>query len=536
MFQRSVYTLIGGLALLCALAEAGVPQISCSFTAEIRQVNTEQPGDLKFEGHYMQYAIENVGWSQVGNLVAMYPGNSTTIYREPGMFTIIDPFLERHVCATLPTVPPFMGCFQVPEDSTLIQEEVSCEVYPNHTCELWLHVEKASGMVHYIYVRKDTPQPIPDHYYVDGSYLGQTQQYDFISFDPVAPPESRLEIPSTQPCLDLTKDSNVKSMFEMKTFSGPLTFLEQGNPLADTLINDPKSIERIRTMMGPNAKWKAGPNPFFEGKTLRDFADMLIRPGMRRYERSGAPKTRSYSHGGKRKPLKIADDIPTHFDAREQWPKCGIENIRQQGHCGSCWAFGSSEEFADRICISQGQSTVVQLSPQYMIDCYSREHACGGGFGDVTHEYLRDVGVPLEECVPYKETVLNCTNVCADGSPMKLFRMSEVYDLFAPFDYNKTVSLIQTEIMTHGPVEAEFYVFDDFGDYVSGIYQHTPGSSFCGAHVIKIIGWGEENGVPYWTIANSFGPDWGEKGFFRMLRGTNECGIENSVVCGIPDL
>ncbi|XP_039276821.1 cathepsin B-like cysteine proteinase 3 [Nilaparvata lugens] len=55
-----------------------------------------------------------------------------------------------------------------------------------------------------------------------------------------------------------------------------------------------------------------------------------------------------------------------------------------------------------------------------------------------------------------------------------------------------------------------------------------------GGHAVKIIGWGSENGVPYWLIANSWNDDWGENGYFRMLRGSNECEIESGVMAGIP--
>ncbi len=69
--------------------------------------------------------------------------------------------------------------------------------------------------------------------------------------------------------------------------------------------------------------------------------------------------------------------------------------------------------------------------------------------------------------------------------------------------------------------------------YQSGIYQHVWGPNQ-GAHAIKIIGWGEESGVPYWEIGNSFNTYWGGEGFFRMLRGVNECNIEGYVTGGWP--
>ncbi|VDO48983.1 unnamed protein product [Haemonchus placei] len=62
------------------------------------------------------------------------------------------------------------------------------------------------------------------------------------------------------------------------------------------------------------------------------------------------------------------------------------------------------------------------------------------------------------------------------------------------------------------------------GDHVAGKPR--------GGHAVKIIGWGTEHGVPYWLIANSWHSDWGEDGYFRMVRGINDCGIETNVVAG----
>ncbi|KAI1715734.1 papain family cysteine protease domain-containing protein [Ditylenchus destructor] len=58
---------------------------------------------------------------------------------------------------------------------------------------------------------------------------------------------------------------------------------------------------------------------------------------------------------------------------------------------------------------------------------------------------------------------------------------------------------------------------------------HT-GGEYYGFHAVKLIGWGEDNGVPYWTLANSWNTDWGENGFFRIVRGKDECGIESKAL------
>ncbi|EPB72624.1 papain family cysteine protease [Ancylostoma ceylanicum] len=91
---------------------------------------------------------------------------------------------------------------------------------------------------------------------------------------------------------------------------------------------------------------------------------------------------------------------------------------------------------------------------------------------------------------------------------------------------------IRQEIYKNGPVVAGFDVYTDFLHYKKGIYVHTSGYK-SGAHAVKVIGWGRENGTDYWLIANSWNSDWGDNGYFRILRGKNHCGIEESMVGGL---
>ena len=89
---------------------------------------------------------------------------------------------------------------------------------------------------------------------------------------------------------------------------------------------------------------------------------------------------------------------------------------------------------------------------------------------------------------------------------------------------------IQQMIMEGGPVETAFTVYTDFEDYDGGIYQHTTGT-MAGGHAVKFVGWGVEDGVKYWKVANSWNPYWGEDGFFRIIRGDSSLngGIEDQV-------
>ena len=64
-------------------------------------------------------------------------------------------------------------------------------------------------------------------------------------------------------------------------------------------------------------------------------------------------------------------------------------------------------------------------------------------------------------------------------------------------------------------METQFTVYSDFMSYKSGVYKHTTGYQE-GGHAVKMIGWGNEGGEDYWLCANSWGPSWGENGFFKM--------------------
>jgi len=158
-----------------------------------------------------------------------------------------------------------------------------------------------------------------------------------------------------------------------------------------------------------------------------------------------------------------------------------------------------------------------------------------GGSPDVSWYDLMTMGCATEECVPYAGVQQVCTDTCVDGSSAKLYYASDAYTIFVPFKPEETVRLIQEEIVKNGPIETMFYVFSDFTDYSHGVYKRTAGAVFKGGHAVKIIGWGidGETSLPYWLVANSWGTDWGEDGYFRIIRGTDDCSFESLVAVGL---
>jgi len=128
----------------------------------------------------------------------------------------------------------------------------------------------------------------------------------------------------------------------------------------------------------------------------------------------------------------------------------------------------------------------------------------------------------------------SCQKSCDSQSSYKVAYAQDKFFFKAGYSLRGEAQ-IQQDVMKYGPVEATFSVYNDFVSYTSGIYQHTTGQ-YLGGHAVKLIGWGVDAGVKYWTIANSWNEDWGEKGYFRIIRGKNDCGIEGGITAGIPKL
>jgi cathepsin B len=96
---------------------------------------------------------------------------------------------------------------------------------------------------------------------------------------------------------------------------------------------------------------------------------------------------------------------------------------------------------------------------------------------------------------------------------------------------------IRKEIYKWGPVSSGMIVYDDFINWEgNGIYEYDKKSELIGGHAIVIMGWGEQNGKKYWIVRNSWGEDWGDKGYFKILRGVNHCEIEENCFVGFPNI
>jgi len=252
-----------------------------------------------------------------------------------------------------------------------------------------------------------------------------------------------------------------------------------------------------------------------------------------------------------------ANDIPKEFDARTQWPNCAdvIGTIPDQSACGSCWAVSSASVMSDRVCIgSQGKVKTPISSNDLISCCYLCGYGCEGGYPDESFFYWDNTGVVTgsgytldQGCQPYPFPVCEhhtnktkyspcqkdlydtpkCQKKCQASYTDKTYSKDKTSGQ-SPVYFSLDNEGVQQEILTNGPVVFTFTVYEDFVGYSSGIYQHTKGKEL-GGHAVRAVGWGEEKGTPYWLIANSWNEDWGDAGYFKIIRGTNDCGIEEEI-------
>jgi len=318
--------------------------------------------------------------------------------------------------------------------------------------------------------------------------------------------------------------------------------------LALASANQQTRLDIINRVNRNGTTWVAGVNSRFDGK---DYSYTRSLCGART--------------GGPVLPIReIAVDesaIPSEFDARTAWPACTarISEIRDQSDCGSCWAFGAVEAATDRICISTSGANQDRLSEEDLLACcgFSCGMGCDGGYPSAAWQWFTSSGCvtggpygdrtwcsayQLPNCdhhttgqyAPCGKTEYptpSCTKSCDSNTTYTTPYSKDKIKFKNSYGVSSSVSAIQTEIQTYGPVEGAIDVYADFESYKSGVYKHTTGS-YLGGHAIKVFGWGTDSGTAYWWVANSWNSDWGDKGYIRMLRGSDECGIESGIVAG----
>lgn len=201
--------------------------------------------------------------------------------------------------------------------------------------------------------------------------------------------------------------------------------------------------------------------------------------------------------------------LPESFD----WRKVvdgGLTPIRNQGNCGSCWAFATTASFADVMRIKE--TTNLDLSEQQLLSCNKQGYSCNGGF--VAFDFLKSNGIAFEADFPYKGADLSCKSGVKQN------------DKVTNWDYVDTgsnipkIEAIKEALILHGPLWVGVDATNSFINYKSGIYNANDGRNL--NHAVNLVGWDDAGG--YWIMRNSWGTSWGEKGYMRIKYGSNSIG------------
>jgi C1A family cysteine protease len=217
-------------------------------------------------------------------------------------------------------------------------------------------------------------------------------------------------------------------------------------------------------------------------------------------------------------PCVPTSNVPSHFDWRELG---GCTPIKNQGGCGSCWAFGTVAPLECNILIKDHKQ--VDLSEQWLVSCNSDGWGCNGGWW--AHDYhqwkmdrFNGTGAVLEKEFPYEAEDLAC-----NGPYHHPYQIDSWLYIGWPHGVAQTEAIKQA-IMTYGPVSAACAVTPAFGAYTGGVFNEKDPHAQIN-HAIALVGWDDsqgENGV--WFLRNSWGSGWGEEGYMRIEYGVCKVG------------
>lgn len=209
-----------------------------------------------------------------------------------------------------------------------------------------------------------------------------------------------------------------------------------------------------------------------------------------------------------------------NLDDAKDWVTLGaVTPVKNQGQCGSCWAFSAVMSVEGDLFIEQGK--LISLSEQDLVSCdHNGDQGCNGGLMDNAFEWIDASGICTEAAYPY--TAGNGTAGSCKTSCTRAIKITDYKDV-AQKDETALLAAVNQQPVSVA-IEADKSVFQL---YKSGVLT----SKSCGTqldHGVGIVGYGVSNGTNYWKVKNSWGSSWGMDGYILMERDVNMCGISQS--------
>lgn len=209
--------------------------------------------------------------------------------------------------------------------------------------------------------------------------------------------------------------------------------------------------------------------------------------------------------------------VPLSIDWRT---KGAVTPVKDQGQCGSCWAFSTVVAVEGINYLKTNK--LVSLSEQELVDCDTQENeGCNGGLMDLAFDFIKKKGgLTTEDKYPYKAEDGSC-DVSKENSPI------------VSIDGHEDVPANNENALLKAAANQPISVAIDAGGYDFQLYSEGVFTGKCGTdldHGVAVVGYGTtQDGTKYWTVKNSWGAEWGEKGYIRMKRGISA----KEGICGI---
>jgi C1A family cysteine protease len=196
--------------------------------------------------------------------------------------------------------------------------------------------------------------------------------------------------------------------------------------------------------------------------------------------------------------------------------KGAVTDVKDQGQCGSCWAFSATEAIESYSFLSSGK--LVSLSPQQITSCDKVDGGCNGGNTETAYGYVHKAG-GIETSADYPYTSGGgSTGTCKFDASKIAVKIAGYKSVARGEDNLKTA-------LNNGPVSV-CLAADAFQSYRSGILKSCPGQV---DHCVQAVGYDDSNSPPYWIVRNSWAKSWGEQGYIRVESGHDLCKIADDV-------